>query len=71
MMRGMNLYPEEINFGVLREGNSYMMPVYLINTGVDSCHFKIKQPPPATGLKVIYKPGSVRFYFHKTFMFGL
>lgn len=59
MMRGMNLYPEEINFGVLREGNSYMMSVYLINTGVDSCHFKIKQPPPATGLKVIYKPGSV------------
>ncbi|CAE1235868.1 Sperm-associated antigen 17 [Acanthosepion pharaonis] len=59
MMRGMNLYPEEINFGVLREGNSYMMTVYLINTGVDSCHFKIKQPPPATGLKVIYKPGSV------------
>nr|KAG5690453.1 hypothetical protein BaRGS_010080 [Batillaria attramentaria] len=31
----------------------------LKNTGVDSCRFKVRQPPPATGLRVIYRPGAV------------
>ncbi|KAI1885164.1 hypothetical protein AGOR_G00217370 [Albula goreensis] len=29
------------------------------NVGVDSCRFSIKQPPPATGIKVLYSPGPV------------
>jgi len=33
--------------------------VKLRNTGVDSCRFKIKQPPPGTGMKIHYAPGPV------------
>ena len=58
-MRGMNLLPEEVDFGVLKEGNTYAFTVYLKNTGVDTCRFKVKQPPPATGLRVVFKPGPV------------
>ncbi|ESO93308.1 hypothetical protein LOTGIDRAFT_232733 [Lottia gigantea] len=58
-MRGLNILPDKVNFGVLREGYTYSYSVYLKNTGVDTCRYKIKQPPPATGLKVIYKPGPV------------
>ena len=58
-MRGMNLLPEEVDFGVLKEGNTYAFTVYLKNTGVDTCRYKVKQPPPATGLRVVYKPGPV------------
>ncbi|XP_041352537.1 sperm-associated antigen 17-like isoform X2 [Gigantopelta aegis] len=58
-MRGLSLVPEEVNFGVLREGNTYSVTVNLKNTGIDSCRFNVKQPPPATGLIVLYKPGPV------------
>ncbi|XP_067675915.1 sperm-associated antigen 17-like [Haliotis asinina] len=58
-MRGLNLLPEDVDFGVLKEGYTYSFTVYLKNTGVDSCRFKLQQPPPATGLRVIYKPGPV------------
>jgi hypothetical protein len=58
-MRGLNVFPEEVNFGILREGSTYAFLVQLKNTGVDLCRFKVKQPPPATGLRVIYKPGPV------------
>ena len=29
------------------------------NVGIDSCRFKITQPPPSTGLKVLFQPGPV------------
>ncbi|XP_046333573.2 sperm-associated antigen 17-like isoform X4 [Haliotis rufescens] len=58
-MRGLNLLPEDVDFGVLKEGYTYSFSVYLRNTGVDSCRFKLQQPPPATGLRVVYKPGPV------------
>lgn len=58
-MRGLNLLPEDVDFGVLKEGYTYSFTVYLRNTGVDSCRFKLQQPPPATGLRVVYKPGPV------------
>ncbi|XP_052809835.1 sperm-associated antigen 17-like isoform X5 [Mya arenaria] len=58
-MRGLILLPEEVDFGVLKEGNTYAHMVMLKNTGVDTCRFKIKQPPPATGIRIIYKPGPV------------
>ncbi|XP_033741247.1 sperm-associated antigen 17-like isoform X1 [Pecten maximus] len=58
-MRGLILLPEEIDFGVLREGNTYICTVCLKNTGVDSCRFKIRQPPPATGLRINYKLGPI------------
>ncbi|XP_064627357.1 sperm-associated antigen 17-like isoform X2 [Lineus longissimus] len=58
-LRGFELLPERVDFGILREGYTYQFPVHLKNTGVDSCRFKLKQPPPSTGLKVLYKPGAV------------
>ena len=57
--RGFVLIPEEVVFGVLKEGCSYDITVALRNTGVDSCRYKIKQPPPSTGLRVHYTPGPV------------
>ena len=59
-MSGLILFPEEAEFGVLKEGCTYCYTVYLKNTGVDSCRFRIKQPPPATGLRIVYNPGPVR-----------
>ena len=58
-MQGLNVFPEEVNFGVLKEGCTYAFLVQLKNTGVDCCRYKVRQPPPATGLRVIYKPGPV------------
>lgn len=58
-MRGFQLLPDTVNFGLLREGNTYSFIVALKNTGIDSCRFRIKQPPPSTGMKVFYKPGPV------------
>lgn len=57
--RGFVLIPEEVVFGVLKEGCSYDITVTLRNIGVDSCRYKIKQPPPSTGLRVHYTPGPV------------
>lgn len=65
-MRGLILLPEEVDFGVLKEGNTYGFTVLLKNTGVDTCRYKIKQPPPATGIRVIYKPGPVSLTQHET-----
>lgn len=57
--RGFELVPGEVFFGELREGCTYAMVIHLKNIGIDSCRYKVKQPPPATGLQVIYKPGPV------------
>ncbi|XP_062049494.1 sperm-associated antigen 17 [Lepus europaeus] len=56
---GFHLLPSSVKFGVLKEGNTYATTVKLKNVGVDFCRFKVKQPPPSTGLKVTYKPGPV------------
>lgn len=58
-MRGFELVPGEVNFGTLREGCTYAFQVNLKNVGVDSCRYKIRQPPPGTGLQVVYTPGPV------------
>lgn len=57
--RGFELLPPEIVFGVLKEGNTYSYTARLKNTGIDTCRFKVKQPPPGTGLRVHYTPGPV------------
>ncbi|XP_076975855.1 sperm-associated antigen 17 isoform X2 [Tamandua tetradactyla] len=54
---GFHLLPASVKFGVLEEGHTYATTVKLKNVGVDFCRFKVKQPPPSTGLKVSYKPG--------------
>ncbi|GAB5575432.1 sperm-associated antigen 17 isoform X1 [Prionailurus iriomotensis] len=57
---GFHLLPPSVKFGVLKEGHTYAATVKLKNVGVDFCSlFRVKQPPPSTGLKVTYKPGPV------------
>lgn len=59
-LRGFELLPSKVSFGVLKEGCTYMYTALMKNVGIDSCRFKIKQPPPSTGLRVLYNPGPVR-----------
>ncbi|XP_003933579.2 sperm-associated antigen 17 isoform X1 [Saimiri boliviensis] len=61
---GFHLLPSSVKFGVLKEGHTYATVVKLKNVGVDFCRFKVKQPPPSTGLKVTYKPGPVAAGLH-------
>ncbi|KAM6217136.1 sperm-associated antigen 17 [Rhynchocyon petersi] len=56
---GFHLLPPSVNFGVLKEGHTYITIVKLKNVGVNFCRFRVKQPPPNTGLKVMYKHGPV------------
>ncbi|XP_072625698.1 sperm-associated antigen 17 isoform X2 [Canis lupus baileyi] len=56
---GFHLLPPSVKFGVLKEGHTYATTVKLKNVGVDFCRFRVKQPPPSTGLKVTHKPGPV------------
>lgn len=60
-LRGFELLPPQVSFGVLKEGCTYVYSVLLKNIGIDSCRYKVKQPPPSTGLRVLYKPGPVSF----------
>lgn len=58
-LRGFILQPEAADFGFLKEGNTYNLNISLRNTGHDTCRFKVKQPLPSTGLRILYKPGPV------------
>ena len=58
-MRGLSVLPEHLDFGVLQEGCTYSFTVSLQNTGIDACRYRIRQPPPSTGIRVLYKPGPV------------
>jgi hypothetical protein len=60
MRRGCEVYPKEIKFGILRESFTYITEFELVNVGIDSCRFKIKQPPAETGIKIMFKPGPVK-----------
>ncbi|XP_056225932.1 sperm-associated antigen 17 isoform X2 [Seriola aureovittata] len=59
VVRGFQLLPPSVDFGTLQEGTSSAITVVMKNVGVDSCRFHVKQPPPTTGLRVIYNPGPV------------
>ncbi|KAK9524640.1 hypothetical protein VZT92_017015 [Zoarces viviparus] len=59
IVRGFQLLPSRVDFGTLQEGTSSAITVVMKNVGVDTCRFLVKQPPPATGLRVIYIPGPV------------
>lgn len=58
-LKGFEVIPEGVDFGILREGLTYNKKFLLKNTGIDFTRFKIKQPPPSTGIKVVYNPGAV------------
>ena len=57
--RGIVVEPTEVNFGTVVEGCSYSQTLTLKNMGENSSRFKIKSPPPSTGIKVICTPGLV------------
>ncbi|XP_018425052.1 PREDICTED: sperm-associated antigen 17 [Nanorana parkeri] len=57
--RGFHLTPAVAQFGTLREGYTYAMTVIIKNIGVDFCRFRVKPPPPSSGLRVTYTPGPV------------
>ncbi|KFU97259.1 Sperm-associated antigen 17, partial [Pterocles gutturalis] len=54
-----HLIPPRVMFGVLKEGCTYAATVILKNVGVNFSRFRVKQPPPHTGLRVMYTPGPV------------
>ncbi|NWI28153.1 SPG17 protein, partial [Sula dactylatra] len=56
---GFHLIPPRVTFGVLKEGCTYAATVILKNVGVNFSRFRVKQPPPHTGLRVTYTPGPV------------
>ncbi|XP_046847429.1 sperm-associated antigen 17-like [Xenia sp. Carnegie-2017] len=57
--RGFELSPPEVDMGVLKEGHTYVHSVILRNIGIDSCRFKVRQPPPSTGIKVLFNHGPI------------
>lgn len=59
LIRGFELLPSEVDFGLLKEGCMYTTTITIRNIGIDTCHFKVKPPPPSTGIKVLYSPGPV------------
>ncbi|OWK63893.1 Sperm-associated antigen 17 [Lonchura striata] len=54
-----HLIPPRVTFGVLKEGCTYATTVIMKNVGVNFSRFRVKQPPPHTGLRVMYTPGPV------------
>ncbi|NXH75089.1 SPG17 protein, partial [Hydrobates tethys] len=58
-LSGFHLMPPRVTFGVLKEGCTYAATVILKNVGVNFSRFRVKQPPPHTGLRVMYTPGPV------------
>ncbi|NWI96783.1 SPG17 protein, partial [Pitta sordida] len=58
-LTGFHLIPPQVMFGVLKEGCTYTTTVIMKNVGVNFSRFRVKQPPPHTGLKVMYTPGPV------------
>ncbi|KAM9301129.1 sperm-associated antigen 17 [Morus bassanus] len=58
-LSGFHLIPPRVTFGVLKEGCTYAATVILKNVGVNFSRFRVKQPPPHTGLRVMYTPGPV------------
>ncbi|NXC41779.1 SPG17 protein, partial [Penelope pileata] len=58
-LTGFHLIPPQVTFGVLKEGCTYTTTVILKNIGINFSRFRVKQPPPHTGLSVMYTPGPV------------
>ncbi|XP_072182655.1 sperm-associated antigen 17 [Excalfactoria chinensis] len=58
-LSGFHLIPPQMMFGVLKEGCTYAATVILKNVGINFSRFRVKQPPPYTGLSVMYTPGPV------------
>uniref|UniRef100_G1NN56 Sperm associated antigen 17 n=1 Tax=Meleagris gallopavo TaxID=9103 RepID=G1NN56_MELGA len=58
-LSGFHLIPPQMMFGILKEGCTYAATVIMKNVGINFSRFRVKQPPPYTGLSVLYTPGPV------------
>ncbi|NWV70164.1 SPG17 protein, partial [Malurus elegans] len=58
-LTGFHIIPPRVTFGVLKEGCTYKTTVIIKNVGVNFSRFRVRQPPPYTGLTVMYTPGPV------------
>ncbi|NXR17307.1 SPG17 protein, partial [Cinclus mexicanus] len=58
-LNSFHLIPPSVTLGVLKEGCTYATTVIMKNVGVNFSRFRVKQPPPHTGLRVMYTPGPV------------
>nr|CAH8849034.1 unnamed protein product [Trichobilharzia regenti] len=58
-MRGIRLTPNRINVGTLQYGATRNFSVKLVNWGPETAHFRIKQLPIHSGIRVFYAPGPI------------
>ncbi|CAH8849586.1 unnamed protein product [Trichobilharzia szidati] len=58
-MRGIRLTPNRINVGTLQCGSTRNFSVKLVNWGPETAHFRIKQLPIHSGIRVFYAPGPI------------
>ncbi|XP_067947410.1 sperm-associated antigen 17-like [Watersipora subatra] len=58
-IRGIQVMPDHVDFGTLKEGITYSFTVAIKNVGIDSCRYKIRPPPPSTGLRLVFVPGPI------------
>ncbi|XP_029944295.1 sperm-associated antigen 17 [Salarias fasciatus] len=63
-VRGFQLLPASVDFGTVQATTSSAITVVMRNVGVDTCRFRVQQPPLSTGLQVIYNPGPVAAGLH-------
>ncbi|KAH8875848.1 Sperm-associated antigen 17 [Schistosoma japonicum] len=58
-MRGLRLAPSRIHVGLLSYGEIRNFSAKLINWGPETAHFRIKQLPIHSGIRVFYTPGPI------------
>ncbi|KAK4471985.1 hypothetical protein MN116_005363 [Schistosoma mekongi] len=59
LMRGLRLAPSRIHVGLLSYGEIRNFSAKLINWGPETAHFRIKQLPLHSGIRVFYTPGPI------------
>ncbi|CAF0831903.1 unnamed protein product [Rotaria sp. Silwood1] len=69
--RGCELFPDRIDFGILKEGVTYGAEIEIKNVGIDACRFRIRQPPLGTGLRVVFQPGLLAAGIRRSIMIEL
>lgn len=64
----MQLQPEDVDFGVVHKGITYIRHVQLHNIGVHSSRYRIKTPPRSLGINIQYSPGLVCPSYHQIYV---
>ena len=61
--KGLQLFPEVVNFGAIVEAGIYSQTVSVRNNGTKPARLKVKPPHGSIEMKLIYAPGPVSFPF--------